>query len=181
MDIEDKFTAKAGKFKGLKDCGITWHDLYLKGGEDLLREFSAYMSTQHDFFGSEQDNGFLKRLCIVATRLHLTEEQAWYFAFKRLPSSQRFFLAVNKHCPEAVIEATAALKRAELQATNSGAVTGSNETIRKAQLAEITLPENEALTATQKNERRAHFDYNALQNDLDLLRYRLRIAELLYS
>ena len=105
MDIADKYIARSGKFKGLKECGISWHDLYLKGGEDLLREFSAYMSTQHDFFGSEQDNGFMKRLCIVLTRLHLTEEQAWYFSFKRLPPTKRLFLAFNKHCPESVLEA----------------------------------------------------------------------------
>lgn len=81
---------------------------------------------------------------------------------------------------ESVIEATSALKRAELQAMNSGAVTGSNETIRKAQLAEITLPESEALTAAQKRERMARFDYDTLNNEFDVLRYRLRIAELMH-
>jgi len=55
MDIADKYLAKAGKFKGLKDCGVNWHDLYLKGGEDLLREFSAYMTTEYDiFFGASK-------------------------------------------------------------------------------------------------------------------------------
>ena len=82
---------------------------------------------------------------------------------------------------ESVIDAASALKRAELQATNSGAVTGSNETIRKAQLAEITTPESEALIVAQKNERKTRFEYDTVQNELDVLRYRLRIAELLYS
>jgi len=104
MDIADKYLAKTGKFKGLKDCGITWRDLYLNGGEDLLREFSAYMSNQHDLFGQESDYGFMRRLCIVVTRLHLTEEQAWYFASTRLPPSERCYLAYNKHGPESVLE-----------------------------------------------------------------------------
>ena len=65
MDIADKYIAKSGKFKGLKDCGVTWHDLYLKGGEDLLREFSAYMSNQHDLFGQESSEWFNKMPCAV--------------------------------------------------------------------------------------------------------------------
>ena len=81
---------------------------------------------------------------------------------------------------EFVIEATSALKRAELQAVNSGAITGSNETIRKAQLAEIISPESDILTDAQKRERKARFDYDTLQNELEVLRYRLRIAELMH-
>lgn len=82
---------------------------------------------------------------------------------------------------EFVIEAASALKRAELQAVNSGAITGSNETIRKAQLAEIITPENDILTDAQKRERKARFDYDSLQNDFEVLRYRLRIAELMHQ
>ena len=105
MDIADKYIAKSGKFKGLKDCGDTWRDLYRKGGEDLLREYSAHMTTEHNYFRGEPDDGFMKRLCMVVTRIYLTEEEAWYFAFKRLPPSERCYLAFNKHCPEDLLEA----------------------------------------------------------------------------
>ena len=104
-DINERFRAKRGKFKGLEDDGDTWRMLYKNGGEDLLREYSEHMLTEHDFFAKQSDAGFMSRLCIVLASIKLTPEQFWYFAFKKLSEPDRYFLCINKHCPEELIEA----------------------------------------------------------------------------
>ena len=101
---ENRFIAKSGKFKGLKDDLVAWRDLFLKGGEALLQEFSDHMRTEHDFFAKELDGGFTIRICIVASVTHLTDTQFWHYALKGLPAKSRFFLAFNRHCPEEILE-----------------------------------------------------------------------------
>jgi hypothetical protein len=105
MKFGDEFRAKRGKFKGLNDEPDTWRDLYKKGGEDLLREYAEHMLTEHDFFAKEADGGFLSRLTIVVSTVWLSEEQFWYYAFKRVLERNRFILAGNKYVSEEFIEA----------------------------------------------------------------------------
>jgi len=105
MYVSGKFTAKRGRFKGLNDDLDTWRDLYTSGGEELLREYSEHMLTVHDFFAKKPDAGFMSRLCIVLTAIWLSPEQFWHFAFERLSERNRYFLCLNKHCPEDLIEA----------------------------------------------------------------------------
>jgi len=104
-DIRERFTAKRGKFKGLKDDPDTWRALYKKGGEDLLREYAENMMTEHDFFAHRADAGLMDRLCLVLASIWMSPGQFWYFAFKKLSEPDRYFLCINKHCPEDLIEA----------------------------------------------------------------------------
>ncbi len=105
MVITGRFTAKRGKFKGLNDDPNTWRALYKKGGEDLLREYSEHMLTEHDFFAKRPESGFIDRLCIVIGSIWLPPETFWYYAFKRFSEQDRYFLSGNKHCPEDLLEA----------------------------------------------------------------------------
>jgi len=105
MVITGKFTAKRGKFKGLNDDPDTWRMLYKKGGEELLREYAEHMLTEHDFFAHRADSGLMDRLCLVLASIWMSPDQFWYFAFKKLSEPDRYFLCINKHCPEELIEA----------------------------------------------------------------------------
>ena len=104
-DIIDRFRAKRGKFKGLRDNGDTWRALYKEGGEDLLREYSEHMLTEHDYFAEHPDAGFMSRLTMVVASIWLRPEQFWYYTFKRFSERDRHFLSGNKHCPEDLLEA----------------------------------------------------------------------------
>ena len=104
-DINERFRAKRGKFKGLEDDGDTWRMLYKNGGEDLLREYSEHMLTEHDYFAKQPDAGFMSRLTMVVASIWLRPEEFWYYAFKRFSEQDRYFLSGNKHCPEDLLEA----------------------------------------------------------------------------
>jgi hypothetical protein len=104
-DIRERYTAKSGKFKGLRDHGDTWRMLYKKGGEELLREYSKHMLTENGIAANRPDGGFMGRLCIVLESIWLSPEQFWYYALKRLSVQERYFLSGNKHCPEELLEA----------------------------------------------------------------------------
>ena len=103
-DINERFKAKRGKFKGLNDDPDTWRMLYKKGGEELLREYAEHMLTEHDFFAKRPDAGFMGRLCLVLESIWLSRDQFWYYAFERLSENDRYFLSGNKHCPEDLLE-----------------------------------------------------------------------------
>jgi hypothetical protein len=79
---------------------------------------------------------------------------------------------------EIVIGATEKLEGAKMEALSSGRIDGKNETERKGQLAELTHAETEALTVAQKDERRARLEFDLALSAFDLMRYRLRIAEI---
>ena len=79
---------------------------------------------------------------------------------------------------EIVIGATEKLEGAKMEALASGRIDGKNETERKGQLAELTHAETEALAVSQKDERRARLDFDLALSAFDLMRYRLRIAEI---
>ncbi|MEI6398265.1 MAG: hypothetical protein WCO71_05810 [Pseudomonadota bacterium] len=104
-DINERFKAKSGKFNGLGDDGDTWRMLYKKGGEDLLREYSEHMLTEHDYFAKQADAGFMSRLTMVVQSIWLPPERFWYYAFKRFSEQDRYFISGNKHCPEDLLEA----------------------------------------------------------------------------
>ena len=104
-DINERFKAKSGKFNGLGDDGDTWRMLYKKGGEDLLREYSEHMLTEHDYFAKQADAGFMSRLTMVVASIWLRTEEFWYYAFKRFSEQDRYFISGNKHCPEDLLEA----------------------------------------------------------------------------
>ena len=104
-DINEHYKAKSGKFNGLGDDGDTWKMLYKKGGEDLLREYSEHMLTEHDYFAKQTDAGFMSRLTIVVQSIWLPPERFWYYAFKRFSEQGRYFISGNKHCPEDLLEA----------------------------------------------------------------------------
>ena len=79
---------------------------------------------------------------------------------------------------EIVISATEKLEGAKMEALASGRIDGKNETERKGQLAELTHAESEALASAQKDERRARLEFDLALSAFDLMRYRLRIAEI---
>ncbi len=103
-DIIERFRAKRGKFKGLRDNGDTWQMLYKNGGEELLREFAEHMLTEHDYYAKQHDGGFMSRLTMVVESIWLPPERFWYYAFKRFSEQDRYFLSGNKHCPEDLLE-----------------------------------------------------------------------------
>jgi flagellar biosynthesis/type III secretory pathway protein FliH len=80
---------------------------------------------------------------------------------------------------EKVIHARELLESAKMEAMQSGRVDGKNETERKAQLVEQTHAEIERLSEAERKERLARAVYDADMFAFDILRYRLRIAELL--
>jgi len=104
-DIIERFRAKRGKFKGLRDNGDTWRMLYKKGGEELLREFAEHMLTEHDYYSKHQDGGFMIRLTMVVQSIWLPPQRFWYYAFKKFSEQDRYFISGNKHCPEDLLEA----------------------------------------------------------------------------
>src|SRR5512145_1981235 len=79
---------------------------------------------------------------------------------------------------EKVIHAREALEGAKVDALQSGKIDGKNETERKAQLAGITRAEDERLSEAERKERLARAIFDADMFAFDILRYRLRIAEL---
>lgn len=78
---------------------------------------------------------------------------------------------------EDVIRANETLASAEAAAMNSGKINGKNEEIRKAQIADFCHDELIQLRRVKELERRARYEFEQAQSNLDLTRYLLRVLE----
>lgn len=79
---------------------------------------------------------------------------------------------------EKVIQARGKLETAKMEALQSGKIDGKNETERKAQLSAATFTLAGILETAERDERYARYEFDADMFAFDILRYRLRIAEL---
>ena len=79
---------------------------------------------------------------------------------------------------EKVITAKISLDDVEADLTAAG-IEGKNAEERKANLRHVTSPHRETLEQAEKAERARRYDLEVAQINLDQMRYRLRIAELI--
>ena len=79
---------------------------------------------------------------------------------------------------EVVVAENRVLEAEKISALQAGRVDGKNETERKAQMAEILQHEIENVASAEKAERKARHAFEVAVFEYDLLRYRLRIAEI---
>lgn len=79
---------------------------------------------------------------------------------------------------EDVVSAELALENKKVGIYSAGGLTATNDAARKLQLGEMTVLESGKLADAQQRERRARFEFDHAQAEYDLLRYRLRIAEI---
>ena len=82
-------------------------------------------------------------------------------------------------CAENVIQNRQICEDTRLSLLASGVIDGKNEDARKAQLAERMSDKLEALRNAESEERQARFALERTQSTYDMLKLRLRIAELM--
>ena len=82
---------------------------------------------------------------------------------------------------ERVISSRQAIETRRAELINSGTIDGKNEEQRKAQLSERMADILDELRENEAEERQARRELDEAQANFDLLRYRLRIAELMYA
>lgn len=95
-------------------------------------------------------------------------------AYKNLASArtQLFTAAEN------AIEARSVLESEKAQATTAGKFDGKNAETREAQAREFLKAQYQAVTESERQERRARFDFDRADIDVDTVKILLRIAEL---